>query len=314
MEESPPSWAWILLIGRRLFFIGWVCFGVIFLVHLGMGMVRNSEVRQPDYNIQRHALVAWQETRDYIGDLFGEGLGVVQRPYGAVTVTSIVRQAYLNSMGLLITALTTTIIFGLLLGLIVTLVKQQRIVLPLLGVTLLGISIPSFFAALLLRQGEILYLRTFGRPLVSVAGFGWDYQHMLLPVLVLAARPVAYLTRATFIALSRTLEEAYIRTAIAKGLTQWRTIAIHALPNIAVPILTAIGVSLRFSLSTLPIVEFFFLWPGLGLGLLEAIDARQTTIVVTLALSLGLTFLLVNLLLDAAYWIIDPRIREGRQT
>lgn len=81
--------------------------------------------------------------------------------------------------------------------------------------------------------------------------------------------------------------------------------------NIAVPVLTAVGVSLRFSLSTLPVVEFFFAWPGVGLRLLEAINAGQLRVVVTLALALGMTFLLVNLLLDIVYRLVDPRLREN---
>jgi peptide/nickel transport system permease protein len=84
------------------------------------------------------------------------------------------------------------------------------------------------------------------------------------------------------------------------------------LPNVAVPILTAIGVSLRFALVALPVVEFFFVWPGIGLRMLEAINARQTALVVSLALALGLTFLILNLLLDLAYWLVDPRVREGK--
>jgi ABC-type dipeptide/oligopeptide/nickel transport system permease component len=75
-------------------------------------------------------------------------------------------------------------------------------------------------------------------------------------------------------------------------------------------VLTAVGVSVRFSLSTLPVVEFFFNWPGLGRRLLEAINSRQTALVVALASALGLTFLLINLMLDIVYRLIDPRMRE----
>jgi ABC-type dipeptide/oligopeptide/nickel transport system permease component len=143
-----------------------------------------------------------------------------------------------------------------------------------------------------------------------MGGLGWDYEHMLMPVLVLAARPLAYLTRSSFIAFDRVMGEDYIRTAFAKGLTETRTVSVHALRNIAIPVLTAMGVSIRFSLSSLPIVEFFFVWPGLGLRMLEAINTRQTSLVATLATAIGLTFLLINLLLDISYRFIDPRVRE----
>jgi peptide/nickel transport system permease protein len=84
----------------------------------------------------------------------------------------------------------------------------------------------------------------------------------------------------------------------------------HTFRNIAVPVLTAMGVSLRFALASLPVVEFFFGWPGLGNRLLSAIQTGQTSLVVTLAVALGLTFILVNLLLDIAYRFIDPRLQE----
>jgi peptide/nickel transport system permease protein len=213
-------------------------------------------------------------------------------------------------MGLLILALTAAALIGLPLGALAALFKQSKSLRLLMALTILGISVPSFFAAILWRQAEIFIVYYFGRPLVSVAGFGWDYQHMTLPLLVLASRPLAYLTRAAFLGFKRAMEEDYIRTAYSKGLSQMKTVIRHALPNVAVPILTAIGVSLRFALGALPIVEFFFLWPGLGLRLLEAIDARQTAVVITLVAALGFTFLLINMLLEIAYWLIDPRIRE----
>jgi peptide/nickel transport system permease protein len=214
-------------------------------------------------------------------------------------------------MGLLLVALAAAGLIGLLIGGIAALSKKKRAVLLLLLLTILGVSTPSFFAGLLLRVGEIRFLHTFGRRLVLMGGFGWDFQHMLMPVLVLTARPLAYLTRASFLSLVRIMQEGFIRTAVSKGLGQPRTVMVHALRNIAVPTLTALGVSIRFSLSTLPVVELFFGWPGMGLELLEAINNRRTTMVVALGCALGLTFLTVNLLLDIAYRIIDPRIREA---
>jgi peptide/nickel transport system permease protein len=207
-------------------------------------------------------------------------------------------------------ALVIAAILGLGIGSMAALTKRRMLVLPLLTLTILGISTPSFFAGLLLQVGELRYLAITGRRLVSMAGFGWDLEHMLMPVLVLAARPLAYLTRAAFLSLNRVMEEDFIRTAFSKGLSLRRIVNVHALRNIAIPLLTAVGVSVRFSLSTLPVVEFFFNWPGMGRRLLEAINTRQTPVVVALASALGLTFLLINLLLDVAYRIIDPRVRE----
>lgn len=273
-------------------------------------MIRNSEVNQPNFDLVQHTKLAWSDTETFIVNAIRGNFGYIETNYGLIRVKTILKETYINSMGLLFVALILAIIFGLYFGAFAALTRYRKIVFPILMLTILGISAPTFFAGLILRQGEIYYLRTFGRPLVSIAGFGWDFKHMLLPILVLAARPLAYLTRASYIAFGRIMDEDFIRTAYSKGLDHRSTVNTHAIRNIAIPVLTAVGVSLRFSLGTLPIVEFFFVWPGMGFRLLEAIDLRQTALVVTLALALGITFLSLNLFLDVCYRFIDPRVRD----
>jgi peptide/nickel transport system permease protein len=298
-------------VGRRLVFILSVCVLIIFFVNMGMDMAQNSSAEEPDYDLVRYGQQAWADTRAYIEGAFEGDLGYVQHDVlGTIPIWDMLKDTYVKSMGLLLVALLLSSVLGLWAGAFAALVKKQQIVLALLLLTVLGVSTPSFFAGFLLQYGEMKYFQHFGTQLVKMAGFGWDVDHMLMPVLVLMARPLAYLTRASFISLNRVMEENYIRTAYSKGLPNRWVVNIHALRNIAVPVLTAVGVSLRFSLSTLPVVEFFFAWPGLGLRLLEAINARQTNVVVTLALAMGLTFLLINLVLDITYRIIDPRLRE----
>ena len=212
-------------------------------------------------------------------------------------------------MGLLLASLAVAAVIGVIAGAIAALARRTWTVLPLLTVTILGVSTPTFFAALLLQVISIRIVDVFHVRVAYIGGFGWD-RHMVLPTLVLAARPVAYITRAVYNSLSQTLGEDYVRTARAKGLNLRQVLSWHVSRNVAVPVLTAIGVSLRFSLGSLPIVEYFFAWPGLGERLLEAIQAGQTNVVATLALALGLTFLLVNLVLDVTYRLVDPRLKE----
>jgi ABC-type dipeptide/oligopeptide/nickel transport system permease component len=296
--------------GRRIVFIALVYVLIVFFVHMGMRMMHNSDAARPDYDLVRYGRLAWQDTRTTLSRVLRGDLGQVRTPRGMVPVIEIVGETYRNSMGLLLAALATAAVGGLCFGLIAALARNKTVSLLMLVVTLLGISTPAFFLGLLLQLGELRYLATFGRRLVSIAGFGWDVQHMLLPVLVLAARPLAYLTRTTFLSLGQVTQEDYMRTAFAKGVSSSRAVRVHALRNVAVPVLTAIGVAIRFSLGTLPVVEFFFAWPGMGRHLLEAIDARQVSVVVALASALGLTFLLANLLLDVTYRIVDPRTRS----
>lgn len=298
------------LVSRRLLFMLTVTVAIVFFINLGMRMTRNSEVLQPNFALKQQALIAWDDTRSYLANAGRGELGTMRLDNAQVDVKQLLKEAYVNSMGLLLVSLLVATVIGIPLGIFAALTKRSKFVTVLMGVTVIGIAVPTFFAALLWRQAEIYYVYYFGRPLVSIAGFGWDYKHMTLPVLVLAARPLAYLTRASFLGFQRVMHEDYIRTAYSKGVGQVGAVFRHASPNVAVPVLTAVGVSLRFALGALPIVEFFFLWPGMGLRLLEAINSRQTVVVITLAVALGLTFLIVNMLLDMAYRLVDPRIRE----
>jgi ABC-type dipeptide/oligopeptide/nickel transport system permease component len=298
-------------IAQRLLTIALTCVFIVFAVYLGMGMASNSDVLEPSFDLVQRSRVAWDNTVVYLEGVLQGDLGTLETNAGLVEVRSILWESYRNSLGLLLIALAAAAAVGFTLGGTAALSKKIPFALPILTFTIIGISIPSFFAGMLLQQVAIVYLRETGRHLVSVAGIGWDLDHMLFPLLVLGARPLAYLTRTSFLSLNRIMEADFIRTAYAKGLRPLRmVINIHALRNIAVPIFTAVGVSLRFSLSTLPVVEYFFAWPGIGLRLLEAINERQTVVVVTLALALGLTLLLVNLILDVLYRLVDPRIQE----
>jgi peptide/nickel transport system permease protein len=297
--------------GRRLLFILLIYVLIVFFAHMGMRMIGNSETSTPKYDLVEHSRYAWRATRTTLSDLLRGELGAVRTERGMIPVSEYVWESYRNSMGLLLVALVAAAAFGVYIGAMAALSKRQALVLPLLALTVVGISTPSFFAGVLLQVGELVYLRTFGHRLVRIAGYGWDLEHMLLPVLVLAARPLAYVTRSTYVALQHIMAEDYVRTAFSKGLSTRGTVIGHAVRNMAVPILTAVGVSMRFSLSTLPVVEFFFAWPGMGRELLLAINGRQTSLVVALASALGLTFLVTNLVLDVLYRVVDPRIREA---
>jgi peptide/nickel transport system permease protein len=292
---------------QRAAFSVLVLVGIVFVIHLGMSMASNSEAAEPDFDLFNYTGSAWESTQDFFRGIVAGDWGTYLADTGVEPVRGILVSAFVNSMGLLLISLAGAIIIGLILGGIAALRKQAS--LGTLTLTIIGISLPSFFVALLLQRAVIWQTENFGRSL-SVGGFGWDVEHMLLPVLVLSARPLAYLTRSSFLSLGHIMQEDFIRTAFAKGLRRPTVINVHALRNIAVPVLTAIGVSLRFSLGTLPVVEFFFGWPGMGYYLINAIDGRQTPVVVALAFIIGATLLSVNLLLDVIYRWVDPRLRE----
>jgi ABC-type dipeptide/oligopeptide/nickel transport system permease component len=296
---------------RRTGFIIFVLIFIVYAVYLGMGMSDNSQAGNPDYNLVPFSQQAWQQTRSFFSGVVRGDFGTVPTATGEMPITELMVDAYGKSMGLLLVSLALAAFVGIFLGARAALRRHNVSPSTLLLITLVGISVPSFFAALLLQRGAIRYMQISGTRLVSASGFAWDWDHMLLPVLVLSARPLAYLTRATFLSLSQVMDRDYIRTAYAKGLRRFGILGRHAFRNLAIPVLTAIGVSLRFSLASLPVVEYFFNWPGIGFHTLAGISNQQTEVVVSLAFALGLTFLLVNLMLDISYQLIDPRLRTA---
>jgi len=180
-----------------------------------------------------------------------------------------------------------------------------------MALSLLGISLPSFFLAAVLQTLEVLSYRATGFRLVPFGGYGRD-AHLVLPVLVLPARPLAHLDRITYATLRDIHTEDCVRTARAKGLPERVVLRVHEARNPAVPLLTA---WLCRCASRWPACQWSspsFGWPGIGAELLDAIRIGQAQAVAGMALAPGLTSMLVNLTLDLLYRVADPRLR-GRE-
>jgi peptide/nickel transport system permease protein len=216
-----------------------------------------------------------------------------------------------NSVALISLSLILAIIIGVPLGILLALSRRKVTSTIMLSLSILGISTPSFLLAMVFWIVNIQVHNMFNIQVLPAAGFGLD-AHLVLPVLVLAMRPLAQVAQVTYVTLSDTLKQDYLRTARAKGLP-WHIIRNrHALRNTLIPILNTLGTSLRFSLASLPVVEYFFDWPGVGLTLLKAINQGNAPLITDLILSLGLLFLLVNILLEMLFPLLDPRIREQK--
>jgi ABC-type dipeptide/oligopeptide/nickel transport system permease component len=252
-------------------------------------------------------------TTDYLKDLAHGDMGVIASDHRAIASTPVIDdlgRALPKSLGLLAFALILGTLVGLILGISASFRRANRFSGLLLFSSVLGTSTPSFFAAMLLIWFAGWLYQTTGRHIVPISGFGWD-AHLILPTLVLAARPAAAVTRLSYNAMVEILESDYIRTAKGKGLIPSHILQRHALRNAGVPILITVGVSLRFSLAILPIVEYLFNWPGIGLRLLKSIEIQDTTAVVGMTLPLILLFVLVNLLLETLSPLVDPRLRTS---
>jgi ABC-type dipeptide/oligopeptide/nickel transport system permease component len=298
---------------RRVGAILLISLAIVYFGALGLRMMRQPISGSTASSILKLFSQAARDSVTYLRSLLTGRLGFFTRAEGrsrvAVPVTAVLLDTYFKSMGLLFVAIVFASFLGVGLGVLSAYLEGSPLSLGLLTTSLLGVSMPTFFTALVLQVLEIMWYRRTGIRLVPVGGFGWD-SHLILPALVLATRPLAQLARITSVSLSEAAHEDFVRTAWAKGLPIRRVWGDHILPNALVPILTALGVSLRFSLGSLPVVEYFFGWPGLGATLLYAIRIRHTNLVITLALALGVTFMLVNLLLELGYRLVDPRLRD----
>ena len=280
---------------------------IIFLTFLGMQMmdVWSDGVEFVFGDVLHNA---WMQSVDYLRLLAQGQLGTAQMVSGEREVAGIVSKAYKNSLGLIGISLSLAMVLGVVLGSAAALTNHSGQADVILVFAIIGVSAPTFLLAVLLQNMGIKYTLAFGQRLVSMGGYGWDFEHLLMPVLVLMARPLAYVTRATYVALGEILGADYIRTAHAKGLREQRVFFGHILRNLGISILTAFGVSFRFTLGVLPIVEFIFAWPGIGQHALDAVQRREAVLFIVVVLTLGLTIQLINLLLDWLNHRIDPRL------
>ena len=194
------------------------------------------------------------------------------------------------------------LVIALPLG-IVSALYRNRLVDQVARVTsLAGASMPSFWLGL-----SLIVLFAVRLSMVPVAGRG-GFDSYILPVVTLAVAPAAVLSRFTRSTMLEILDDDYIRTAHAKGLTAWRAVVNHGLRNALVPLLTAFSISLGHLLSGAVIVETIFVWPGVGKLGLDAIQQRDYPMIQGFVLYAGAAFAAINLLVDLAYGAIDPRI------
>ena len=172
-----------------------------------------------------------------------------------------------------------------------------------LTATLVGISVPVFVTGLLLIYAFAFRLRWF-----PTSGAG-SWRHLVLPAVTLASFLVAYDVRMVRACMLEVLRQDYVRTARAKGLREAVVVGRHALRNALVPVVTVVGVQVGLLIGGSVITETVFAYPGVGQLVVSAIAARDTPLVQGCVLVTASGFILVNLLVDVSYVLIDPRIR-----
>jgi peptide/nickel transport system permease protein len=214
-----------------------------------------------------------------------------------------VLDAFAYTLRLAAVALVLSVALGAAGGIVSAVRHRSATDESILTVTLLGISVPVFVTGLLL-----IYVFAFRLGWFPTSGAG-SWRHLVLPACTLASFLTAYNVRMTRACMLEVLGQDYVRTARAKGVRELWVLGRHALRNALVPMATVVGLQVGLLLGGSVITETVFGYPGVGQLVVSAISARDTPLVQACVLVTASGFILVNLLVDVSYVLIDPRIR-----
>ncbi|RDE09282.1 ABC transporter permease [Pelagibacterium lacus] len=244
--------------------------------------------------------------------------GMVRGDFGIsytyrVPVAGLIADRLWVSLPLAIYALTLSTLIAIPVGLLAAANRNGAVDLGAMGLAQIGIALPNFWFAMLLVLVFSVGLRWF-----SSGGFpGWEdpgaaMAALTLPAIALALPQASILARIMRSSLIDALEEDYVRTARAKGLTRTQALIRHALRNALIPVITIMGLQFSFLLAGAIIIENVFYLPGLGRLAFQAISARDLIVVRSVVMILVFAVIVVTFLVDIAYALVDPRLRQGR--
>jgi peptide/nickel transport system permease protein len=268
----------------------------------------------------------------YVAFLSGAVRGDFGRSYRSNTpVIAEIAARFPATIELAIAAMVIAVVVGVVFGTLAAVRRHSILDYVSSTVVLLGVSLPTFWLGLILIIIFGLWLRWLpisGRvdprlgadpslPFLTLASLlhgNWAVakdalRHLVLPALTLAAWPAAIVARMTRASLIESLGQDYVRTARGKGLPEQLIVVGHAARNALLPVLTVVGLEFGTLLGGAVVTETIFSWPGLGQLTVTAIGARDYQIVQGVVVLLGAVFVLLNLLVDVLYAVLDPRIR-----
>jgi peptide/nickel transport system permease protein len=252
----------------------------------------------------------WEQLVTWVAHLaqgnFGSSLMLNQ------TVLSAVAERLPVTLSLALIALVITLPVGVLLGVSAAYFRNSWIDATVMAIALVGVSVPSFWVAIL---SVILFSVTLGwvpssgyAPLIT-AGFGSWLLSLIQPAVVLALFQIGYLARMTRSATLDVLDQDFIRTARAKGVSEWRTIGKHAFRNTLISVVTVIGIIFSLLIGGSVVIEQVFALPGIGRLVVQGIMARDYPLIQGTMILFGFAFVLINIAVDIIYTLVDPRVR-----
>ena len=235
-------------------------------------------------------------------------------------VTQVIAETLPNTIVLAVSAILIAIVLGIILGIISAQMRDTWVDKLIQIVSTLGMSVPSFFSAILFAWlfGFVLHEYTnleMTGSLYELDDFGEKvnikWKNLILPALVLGIRPLAVVIQLMRNSLLEVYNQEYIRTARAKGLSTYQIIKNHAIKNALNPVVTAISGWFASMLAGAVFVEYIFGWNGLGKEIVDALNTLDLPIIMGAVLVIATLFVIINILVDFVYKWLDPKVKLG---
>lgn len=239
---------------------------------------------------------------------------------GALPVSDLILQRLPATLELACTSAFFAVVFGLLAGLYTAINKGSLLTNMILSSSLIGVSLPTFLIGILfiwLFSVELNWLPSFGRG--EVVDLGWwttgflttsGLKSLILPSITLGLYQMTLIMRLTRAEMLEVLQQDYIRLATALGLSKKQLYIFHALPNILIPVITITGLQFGSVIAFAIITETVFQWPGVGLLFINAVYFVDIPVMSAYLLLVGFVFVVINLIVDLLYLVVDPRLRD----
>lgn len=234
------------------------------------------------------------------------------------SVSSILAEAFPNTILLALVSITMAFVLGVLFGSVAAIYKDTWIEKAILLITSLGMSLPSFFAAILIAWifafllADYTGLSMFGS-LYGVDDFGRgeyvDLKNIILPAVTLGIRPLSVICELTKSTMKEVLQQDYIRTAKAKGLSMSKIIKNHALRNTLNPVVSSISSWFASLLAGAVFVEYIFDWKGVGVVIVDSLEKYDFPVLMGTLIVICIMLVIINILTDIVYAFLDPRIK-----
>jgi len=258
---------------------------------------------------QQYASFLWRALHGDLGDSFVHGIPAIE----------LILQRLPATFELVLVAITLTCLLGIPLGLVAGLYRDQPLGRGLMAGSVLGFSLPNFWQGMmliLLCSVWLGWLPATGRgDTVTLLGVRWSiltadgWSHVIMPAINLALGNIALVLRLTATGVVEAKSQDYVKFARAKGIRPGRIVRRHILRNILIPVVTVIGMEFGTLIAYSTITETVFAWPGMGKLLIDSVYMLDRPVVVSYVMLVTLFFVIINLVVDLLYALLDPRVQ-----